>query len=102
MHARGQGEVIVKQLDLADLQSVDAFAKDVGLSEKRIDYLILNAGLIAPPLYYTENLPSYKSYYTQDEFELTIGVNHFGHQALTTALLEKLKSQVTCFVEFEV
>ncbi len=86
----------MKQLDLADLQSVDAFAKDVAQSEKRIDYLILNAGLIAPPLYYTENLPSYPAYYTKYGFELTMGVNHFGHQALTTALLEKLKNQVIC------
>jgi NAD(P)-dependent dehydrogenase (short-subunit alcohol dehydrogenase family) len=39
-----QGDLVVKQLDLADLASVRTFAKDVLATEKRIDLLILNAG----------------------------------------------------------
>jgi retinol dehydrogenase-11 len=39
-----QGDVVVKQLDLADTASVRAFAKDVLATEKHIDILILNAG----------------------------------------------------------
>jgi NAD(P)-dependent dehydrogenase (short-subunit alcohol dehydrogenase family) len=83
MHA--QGQVVVKQLDLADLTSVSAFAKDILASEQRIDYLILNAGVAGVPLSYTK-----------DGFEMQMGVNHFGHFALTDALLPKMKAQV-CF-----
>ena len=36
------------QLDLADLSSIQSFAKEVQ-EEERIDYLILNAGVMACP-----------------------------------------------------
>jgi NAD(P)-dependent dehydrogenase (short-subunit alcohol dehydrogenase family) len=72
----------VRRLDLADLRSVDEFAAAI-LQEVRIDYLILNAGVMACPLNYTT-----------DGFEMQIGTNHFGHWALTEALLPKLKKQV--------
>lgn len=78
-----QGDVVVKQLDLGDLSSVDAFAKDILATEERIDFLILNAGIAGLPLSYTK-----------DGFETQMGVNHFGHFALTQALLPKMKGQV--------
>lgn len=78
-----QGQVIVKQLDLADLASVQALAEDMNATEPRLDLLILNAGVMACP----------KSY-TKQGFEMQIGVNHFGHMLLTQLLLEKMKSQV--------
>lgn len=39
-----QGEVVVKQLDIADLASVRRFAQDFLASEKGPHLLILNAG----------------------------------------------------------
>lgn len=40
----GNGNVIVKQLDLASLQSVRQLANDVIATEERLDVLINNAG----------------------------------------------------------
>lgn len=40
----GNGNVIVKQLDLASLQSVRQLADDVIATEERLDVLINNAG----------------------------------------------------------
>ena len=40
----GNGNVIVKKLDLASLQSVRQLAEDILASEERLDILINNAG----------------------------------------------------------
>lgn len=40
----GNGNVVVKKLDLASLQSVRDLAKDVEENEERLDVLINNAG----------------------------------------------------------
>lgn len=40
----GNGNVVVKQLDLASLQSVRHLAKDILATEERLDILINNAG----------------------------------------------------------
>ncbi|GAA1896491.1 oxidoreductase [Streptantibioticus ferralitis] len=66
-----------RRLDLADLASVRAFAKDY--SEDRLDLLVNNAGVMALP--YAR---------TMDGFETQFGVNHLGHFALTGLLLPKL------------
>ncbi len=75
--------ILVKQLDLADLKSVKALADDINASEARIDFLVLNAGIMALP-----NLE-----YTAYGFEKQIGTNHFGHFYFTQLLLEKMKKQ---------
>jgi NAD(P)-dependent dehydrogenase (short-subunit alcohol dehydrogenase family) len=67
----------VEQLDLADLDSVRSFAD--GLAEDRVDLLINNAGVMAPPR---------KT--TKDGFESQFGTNHLGHFALTGRLLPRL------------
>jgi NAD(P)-dependent dehydrogenase (short-subunit alcohol dehydrogenase family) len=67
----------VRQLDLADLSSVRAFA--AGLPYERVDLLINNAGVMAPP-----------RRLTADGFESQIGTNHLGHFALTGLLLGAL------------
>jgi NAD(P)-dependent dehydrogenase (short-subunit alcohol dehydrogenase family) len=67
--------VVVKTLDLADLSSVRSFSKDVVKSEPRLDYVILNAGVMATPFSKTK-----------DGFELQLGTNHIGIMGLFHAL----------------
>jgi len=69
------GEAVVRELDLASLSSVEAFAD--GLDA--VDVLVNNAGVMAIP--YRE---------TVDGFETQFGVNHLGHFALTGRLLDRL------------
>ena len=69
-------------LDLADLASVATAADSVAQSYGRLDLLINNAGVMAPP-----------RTLTRDGFELQFGTNHLGHFALTQALLPLLKGQ---------
>jgi NAD(P)-dependent dehydrogenase (short-subunit alcohol dehydrogenase family) len=63
-------------LDLADLESVRAFA---ATAPDRIDLLINNAGVMAPP-----------RRLTKDGFESQLATNHLGHFALTGLLLGRL------------
>ncbi|MFI7240804.1 oxidoreductase [Streptomyces qinglanensis] len=67
----------LRRLDLGDLASVRAFAKE--LPDERVDLLVNNAGVMALP--YGR---------TADGFERQFGVNHLGHFALTGLLLERL------------
>ena len=70
-----------RELDLADLSSVRAFAQAVSSDHDRLDVLVNNAGVMMPPR--TE---------TADGFELQFGTNHLGHFALTGLLLDRLKA----------
>jgi len=72
-----QSTVEVAIMDLASLASVRDFCAQ--LSEKNIDTIICNAGLVAP--HYGE---------TSDGFEQTVGVCHVGHFLLVTTLLPSL------------
>jgi NAD(P)-dependent dehydrogenase (short-subunit alcohol dehydrogenase family) len=74
------GETDVRQLDLASLDSVRAFA-DGWTGE--VDILINNAGVMVPPLSRTA-----------EGFELQFGTNHLGHFALTNLLLERITGRV--------
>ena len=74
------GNTEVRQLDLADLASVRAFAS---AWDGDIDLLINNAGVMIPPLSRTA-----------DGFELQFGTNHLGHFALTNLLLEHVTGRV--------
>ena len=75
-----EGDTEVRRLDLADLESVHAFAD---AWEGDIDVLINNAGVMA--------LPEQR---TEDGFEMQIGTNHLGHFALTNLLLEHVRDRV--------
>lgn len=79
--AGDEADLGVRELDLASLASVREFAEDVSAEYDRIDLLINNAGVMAPP-----------RHETADGFELQLGTNHLGHFALTGLLLEHLKA----------
>ncbi|MGK5683692.1 oxidoreductase [Actinoplanes sp. URMC 104] len=74
------GDTEVRELDLADLSSVRAFA---GGWAGPIDLLINNAGVSVPDLRRTA-----------DGFELQFGTNHLGPFALTNLLLEHVTGRV--------
>ncbi|MFR9729142.1 oxidoreductase [Saccharopolyspora sp. MS10] len=71
------------ELDLADLSSVRAGAALVReRTGDRLDVLMNNAGVMAPP-----------RGTTADGFELQIGTNHLGHAALTWLLMPALRTR---------
>jgi NAD(P)-dependent dehydrogenase (short-subunit alcohol dehydrogenase family) len=76
-------DVEVQALDLADLASVREFATRLADDRDRLDLLINNAGVMAPP-----------RRVTADGFESQFGTNHLGHFALTGLLLTKLLAAV--------
>ncbi len=71
--------VEVRRLDLADLDSVRAFSASLHADRTRLDVLVNNAGLMAPP----------RSTSAQGH-ELQFACNHLGHFALTGLLLDLL------------
>ncbi len=75
------GNVEVRALDLADLDSVRAFARD---TTGPVDVLINNAGVMATP-----------QRKTAQGFELQFGTNHLGHFALTGLLLGRLRESAS-------
>jgi NAD(P)-dependent dehydrogenase (short-subunit alcohol dehydrogenase family) len=77
--AAGPASVRVVPLDLARLASVRAAAGQIRAVCPRLDLLINNAGVMAPPWQRTE-----------DGYELTFATNHLGHFALTGLLLDRL------------
>jgi NAD(P)-dependent dehydrogenase (short-subunit alcohol dehydrogenase family) len=73
-----EGSAEVLELDLADLSSVRAAAKQV----EALDVLVNNAGIMAVP-----------NGRTVDGFERQFGTNHLGHAALTWLLLPALRQR---------
>src|SRR5215218_10197901 len=74
------GDCEIRQLDLADLASVRAFANGW---QRELSVLINNAGVMRTP-----------ERRTADGFELQIGTNHLGHFALTNLLLPYITDRV--------
>jgi len=79
MHPKA--DILVKELDLADLKSVTDFAASFKKENKQLDVLLNNAGIMMVPYGLTK-----------DGFEKQIGTNHLGHFALTGLLLDLLKA----------
>jgi NAD(P)-dependent dehydrogenase (short-subunit alcohol dehydrogenase family) len=78
--ANPDAQVAVRNLDLASLSNIAAFAERLKDELTHIDVLINNAGVMAPKLDRTE-----------DGFELQFGTNVLGHFALTGHLLPLLE-----------
>jgi retinol dehydrogenase 12 len=76
--ATGNDSVRFLPLDLADLESVRSCAKAFLALGEPLHVLVNNAGVAGRPGV------------TRQGFELTFGVNHLGHFALTSALLDCL------------
>jgi NAD(P)-dependent dehydrogenase (short-subunit alcohol dehydrogenase family) len=77
--AQPRGTVEIALLDLASLRSVREFAEAFRTGHTSLDILVNNAGRVGGPR--SE---------TADGFESHLGVNHFGHFALTGLLLPAL------------
>ncbi len=69
------GTVELRTLDLADLDSVAAFAAGIRNDFSAVDLLVNNAGIMGGP-----------QRTTAQGFELQMGTNHLGHFALTAQL----------------
>ncbi|MFD0372532.1 oxidoreductase [Streptomyces sp. NPDC059071] len=69
----------VRRVDLADLDSVREFAGGLRAEQPRLDVLVNNAGVMAPP----------RTLSAQGH-ELQFAANHLGHFALTGLLLDRL------------
>ena len=77
----GPGSATVAELDLADLDSVERFAKDLASEQESLSALVCNAGIMGGP-----------HALTRQGYELQMGTNHLGHAALVTALWPLLHS----------
>lgn len=80
INAAAPGRARLELLDLADLTSIQAFATKLKAGGGKIDILLNNAGVMAPPTRQT----------TAQGFELQLGVNFLGHFLLTALLLEQM------------
>jgi NAD(P)-dependent dehydrogenase (short-subunit alcohol dehydrogenase family) len=72
--------VAVSQLDLASPSSIDRFANEFLNSNRALDLLINNAGIMATPLMRDDR-----------GYEMQFATNHLGHFQLTVRLWEALK-----------
>jgi NAD(P)-dependent dehydrogenase (short-subunit alcohol dehydrogenase family) len=77
----GNDDVHHHTLDLASLESIEAFASGIGESFANVHVLVNNAGAML-----TERQ------HTLDGLEATFGVNHLGHFHLTNLLLDQLRA----------
>lgn len=69
------------EIDLADLNSVDKCANQLKRELPGIDVLVNNAGVMAIP----------QREVTKDGFEKHLGINHLGHFALTSLLMDLIQ-----------
>ena len=79
------GALAAVELQLASLQSVKDLSKDLkaALGQRGLDRLVCNAAVYLP----TDPKPRF----TDDGFEMSLGVNHLGHFLLVQLLLPQLQ-----------
>eukprot|EP00239_Pterosperma_sp_CCMP1384_P000913 CAMPEP_0197850014 /NCGR_PEP_ID=MMETSP1438-20131217/13970_1 /TAXON_ID=1461541 /ORGANISM="Pterosperma sp., Strain CCMP1384" /LENGTH=317 /DNA_ID=CAMNT_0043462957 /DNA_START=145 /DNA_END=1098 /DNA_ORIENTATION=+ len=82
--AGASGTAEAMRLDLSDLQSVEAFAKEFLKKHDKLHALVNNGGLNTDGDYKGPKT-------TSQGFEICFGTNHLGHFALTLLLLPTLK-----------
>ncbi|MGC6482007.1 MAG: oxidoreductase [Synechococcus sp.] len=87
LEVNSEGTLDVVTLDLADLASVRHCSDTIHRRYGRLDLLINNAGVMAPP-----------RLVSRQGFELQFATNHLGHMALTTALLPLMEGQANARV----
>jgi NAD(P)-dependent dehydrogenase (short-subunit alcohol dehydrogenase family) len=75
-----KADLVIIELDLGSLASIQKAAEQIN-QEPYLHVLINNAGIMVPPLEYTE-----------DGFESQFGVNHLGPFVLTSLLLDKIRA----------
>ncbi|XP_016189506.1 short-chain dehydrogenase TIC 32, chloroplastic isoform X4 [Arachis ipaensis] len=76
-------KIDVMELDLCSMASVRKFASDYISSERPLNILINNAGVMATPFQLS-----------QDNIEMQFATNHLGHFLLTNLLLQTMKKTV--------
>ena len=75
------GSSEIMRLDLASLRSVRDFVRSFQTTHQRLDGLVCNAGPLT-----TSEIER-----TEEGFEVSMGVNYFGHFLLTELLLDQLR-----------
>ena len=76
------GNIEVLEIDLADLEKVNEAVDHMANKYRKLDLLINNAGVMAPP-----------KTYTKQGYEIQFAVNHLSHMSLTLKLLPLLSKQ---------
>ncbi|XP_048445925.1 short-chain dehydrogenase TIC 32 B, chloroplastic-like [Pyrus x bretschneideri] len=74
-----EAEVIILEIDLSSLASVDRFCSEFLALRLPLNILINNGGMFSQALEYSE-----------DKIEMTFATNYLGHHFLTEKLLEKM------------
>lgn len=75
-----KGEAVFMKLDVSSLKSVDDFSKELHQKVDRVNVLINNAGIMAPPFSLS-----------MDGFESQFATNHLGHFTLTGLIFDLMK-----------
>lgn len=74
------GDIEIASMDLGELATVEKFTNDYNATNRKLDILINNAGIMACPETRVGN-----------NWEAQFGVNHLGHMAMTLALAPSLQ-----------
>lgn len=78
-----EGRVVVRRLDVSDLDSVRSFADALQREHDGIDVLVNNAGVLGAPYSLTP-----------EGVEMHFATNHLGHFALANLLLPRIRDRV--------
>jgi len=89
-HTSNTSIVECRKLDLASLQSVQAFAQEIKERDEKIYALICNAGVWIP----NDGINN-ENKTTKDGYESHFGVNHLGHFALIQSLIPQMEQSET-------
>jgi len=80
IHNQMNGNSEYINLDLSSFKSIDRFITSINTKFSKVDILINNAGVMGPPFSKTD-----------EQLELTFGVNYIGYYLLTNKMMPMLK-----------